>query len=101
MTLTDTRPAAGAAAPTDETPASPVEHGVGAWIGTGDHKRLGLMFAVFGLASLVTGLLCAFAFQLPSFGDSPLAFVAPGARLASAATVATFVIRIPALWVGL
>lgn len=101
MTLTDTRPAAGAAAPPDEVRASPVEHGFTAWIGTGDHKRLGLMFAVFGLASIVAGLLCAFAFQLPSAGDSPLAFVAPGARLTSAATVATFVIGIPALWIGL
>src|SRR5688572_8748042 len=101
MTLTDTRPDAGAAAPTDEAHASVVEHGFTAWTGTGDHKRLGLMFAVFGLASMVTGLVCTFVFQLPSMGDSPLAFVMPGARLASAATVATFVVGIPALWIGL
>jgi len=102
MTLTDTRPAAGAfddAA--DDARASIVEHGLTAWIGSGDHKHLGLMFAAFGLASIVTGMVCAFVFQLPSMGDSPLAFVMPGSRLASAGTVATFVVGIPALWIGL
>lgn len=102
MTLTDTRPEAGAPGTAGTTAAAaPVEHGAVAWIGTVDHKRLGLLFAATGLAALVVGAICAFVFQLPSMGDAPLPFVAPGARLSSAATVATFVIGIPALWIGL
>lgn len=100
MTLTDTRPATGAAAPAD-TAAAPVEHGVSAWIGTGDHKRLGLLFAAYGIVAVIVGLVCAFAYQLPSMADEPTAFVDPVARLSSAATVAVLVIGIPALWIGL
>ena len=41
MTLTETRPAD----TPDDLAAPPVEHGVAAVIATGEHKRLGLLFA--------------------------------------------------------
>lgn len=97
MTLTETRPAD----TPDDLAAPPVEHGVAAVIATGEHKRLGLLFAAGGLAALVVACVIAALFHLPGFGDSADAFVRPGSRLASAATVFAFVIGIPALWIGL
>lgn len=97
MTLTETRPAGSP----DDLAAPPVEHGVAAVIASGEHKRLGLLFALGGLAAVVAGSLIAALFHLPAFGDSSDAFVRAGSRLSSAATVAAFVIGIPALWIGL
>ncbi|HEX4978566.1 MAG TPA: cbb3-type cytochrome c oxidase subunit I [Acidimicrobiales bacterium] len=95
MTLTETRPA--------ETPggvdAPPVEHGVAALVATGEHKRLGLLFAAGGLASVVAALVATAIFHIDA--ELPDSFAHPGSRLTSAATVGAFVIGIPALWIGL
>jgi heme/copper-type cytochrome/quinol oxidase subunit 1 len=108
MTLTDTRPSAAAGPPAgrdapaaDASAAAPVERGLTAWLATGDHKRLGLLFAVLGIVAIVGGLGCALAYQLPSMGDAPDAFTAGGSQLAAAATAFTCLIGIPALWLGL
>ena len=95
MTLTETRP------PEAATPAvaPPVEHGALALVTTGDHKRLGLNFALLGLVALLAAAAAAFLFQVG--GDSADAFLQAESRLASAATIAAFVIGIPALWLGL
>lgn len=97
MTLTETRPAPTSAS----TAPSPVERGPLAWIATGDHKRLGLLFAVGGVLSLIAACAVAFLYQLPAVAGMATAFTAPSSRLSSAATAAAFVVGIPALWIGL
>ncbi|HEX2851056.1 MAG TPA: cbb3-type cytochrome c oxidase subunit I, partial [Acidimicrobiales bacterium] len=96
MTLTETRPET--VADEDVAPAAPA---LGSWITTGDHKRLGLLFVYGGALSVIAGCLAAALFQLPSLGDSVNAWTQTGSRLASIATTTTFVIGIPALWIGL
>ncbi|HEX7167136.1 MAG TPA: cbb3-type cytochrome c oxidase subunit I [Acidimicrobiales bacterium] len=96
MTLTETRPSE----TTDDVVAVPVERGAAAWAVTGDHKRLGLMFAAGGVVSLIAALAAAFLLRV--VGESPVSFTLSGdSRLASLATAGAFVIGIPALWIGL
>ena len=98
MTSTLTRPPTATsenlAVPT--TPAA-----AGSWVATGDHKRLGILFVVGGLAAIVAGAAAALLFQLPNVNDNTRIWTGAVSRLASANVSFSLVIGIPALWIGL
>ena len=53
MTLLEDRPAEAESRPPEQVPAAPGDH----WLDTADHKRLGLLFLLFALLFLLTGVV--------------------------------------------
>jgi cytochrome c oxidase subunit 1 len=95
MTITETRPQAEPAAP-PPVPRPATE----TWLTTGDHKRIGLLFLLGGLAAVLAGCVISALAALPHFGGTPDLWTRSG-RLAGANTAVTLTIGIPALWIGL
>src|SRR5687768_2173298 len=95
MTITETRPEA---APTPAA-APAVLPAPGSWLTTGDHKQLGRLFFLGGVAALLAACVAAIAF--PGVADGVDVWTRPLARLSSANVTYALVIGIPALWIGL
>ena len=97
MTSTLTRPPE---APAGAAAAEPARTPPDNWLTTGDHKRLGRMFILGGLAAVIAACASAFIFQLPSGPDLHV-WTMPASRLTSIAASVALVVGIPALWIGI
>lgn len=96
MTITETRPGPAERQATDAGPIDP-----GNWLTTGDHKRLGRLYLLGGLLSVVVGALLGAYFLSPAGAETPHLWTASASRTASAAVTAILVIGLPAAWLGL
>jgi len=65
---------------------------------TGDHKRLGLLYAAGGVIALLAAAISSAIYFAAA--DGPQVWTAIDSRLASSVTVLALVIGIPALWIG-
>jgi cytochrome c oxidase subunit 1 len=96
MTITETRPPATSR---PDAAVAPTPFARETWLTTGDHKKIGLLFIYGGILALLAGCVASAVFQL--FGDTVASWTQPGSRLAGANAIASLVIGIPAIWIGL
>ena len=97
MTITETRPGAVSAASIAQPQAARETV-----FSTGDHKQLGRLLLVVGLLSVAVGCVLAALYQSPVGAERATAWTDGGSsRISSAAVTATFVIGLPAVWLGL
>lgn len=95
MTITETRPGAVSASSIAQPQAR------GTVFTTGDHKQLGRLLLIFGLMSIVAGCVLAALYQSPVGAERATAWTDGASRVSSAAVTATFVLGLPAVWLGL